>query len=298
VRIAVTGATGFLGRTLLPLLGAHDVLALVHGSNRAAIPGGIQTVTADLGREGAWQTDIQRFKPEACIHLAWEGLPDYSLNRCRVNLSASLLLIDALAAAGTRRIVVAGSCWEYGQAFGAVREDAAPVGCGVFAATKHAIRLVLESVARERGFSYAWARLFFVYGPGQRSTSLIPHLHGAYAAGATPALRDPDAVQDFVYVDDVARALARLAEADAPGIFNVGSGVPTAARDVANQVAAAFGASPPFTSDAAGRGFWADTRRIQSAIGWRAEVSLADGIATSLDALAPRLRSGQAGVPS
>ncbi len=246
----------------------------------------MKAIAADLGTTGDWIGEIAKFQPEWCIHLAWQGLPDYSLERCRANLDAGLRLLDAVAQPGLRRMVVAGSCWEYGRVSGAVSEDRVPVDPGVFAATKQALLTVLDSVARDKGFDYRWARVFFVYGPGQRPTSLIPHLHAAYAAGRAPDVRQPDAVQDFVHVDDAAAALVALVERDAPsGIFNVGSGRPTSVGRVANRAADHYGTKRPFDSLGEGQGFWADTSKMYASTGWRARIGVDEGLETTLAAL-------------
>ena len=283
MRVLVTGGRGFLGRRLVRFLGKHDVVSVVRSADNGELSEGVRTVVGDLAREGRWQEEIEEFAPEWCIHLAWDGLPDYSLTRCRANLDSNVRLMQTLVKAGVRRVVVAGSCWEYGAATGAVTEKDAPIDCGVFAATKHAIRTMLDGVSREAGFDYRWARIFFVYGPGQRSGSLIPHLRASFGGGTAPALREPDAVQDFVHVDDVARGLVMLAQCDAAsGIFNLGSGRPTSVGEIANRVARHYGQSPPFTRVDAGAGFWADMSRTNAATGWRPEIGIDDGIDMTL----------------
>ncbi len=285
MRVLVTGASGFLGRHLLPLLREHEVLILAHPSDEFQSPAWVKKSPGDLSRDGSWQREIERFAPEWCIHLAWEGLPDYSFALCRKNLDSSLRLIATLVRARVRRVVVSGSCWEYGRAAGPVAETKTldPDQCGVFAATKHALRMMLDSVARDSGFDYRWARVFFVYGPGQRPVSLIPYLAAAYASGTPAAIREPRATQDFVHVDDVARGFLSLAQYAGPsGVFNLGSGTPTSVGQVANLVALHCGQPVPFERAEAGPGFWADTSRTFSACGWRAEISLSEGIAATI----------------
>lgn len=243
-------------------------------------------LSADLTADGDWVREVAVFQPDCCMHLAWEGLPDYSLARCRVNLDASLRLIDVVARTGMKKLVVAGSCWEYGRATGAVSEEMQPHDVGVFAATKHALLSIVDSVARTARFDYAWARVFFVYGPGQRQSSLIPQLQAAHTRGLMPDIREPAAVQDFVHVDDVAAALVALATRDVPsGIFNVGTGRPTSVAYVANRAAQYYGAPPPFNGLQEGTGFWADTTKIASVAGWRARIGIDAGIDSTLAAL-------------
>ena len=289
MKILLTGATGFLGSRVLPLLVEHEVLCLVRNAGRLAKVSNARALPGDLTRMGAWTTEIERFAPQWCIHLAWEGLPDYSLSRCRANLDAGIGLFELLARSGIERIVVAGSCWEYGGATGAVREDQPPIECGLFASTKQALRVMLESISRAAGIESRWARIFFAYGPGQRSNSLIPHCYAAYAAGRNPEIRNPELAQDFVFVEDVATGIMAVAQCDAgSGIFNIGSGRPTTVAHVVNRVARHFDRTPPFPSAQSTSGFWADTARTAAATGWQVRTSVDEGIARTLSALGRR----------
>lgn len=287
MRIFLTGASGFIGRHLLSLLGNHEVMCLsrMPSPGLSALPH-VKVIQADLGQMATWASDMERFSPQCCVHLAWEGLPDYSDELCQRNLDTSLALIELLASCRAGRLVVSGSCWEYGAAAGAVAENSLPVNCGLFAATKHKLNMALESVARENGMAYRWARIFFAYGPGQRTTSLIPQCWAAFKAGRAPELRQPAVAQDFVHVDDVARGLLAMVECDMEsGAYNLGSGTPTAVGAVANIIAQHFGVAPVYAGAGFDAGFWADTYKMAAATGWRARISLDDGIERTLQAL-------------
>jgi len=286
MRIFVTGASGFIGKQLLELLRGHDVLCLTRDAERLHAWPFVTAIQGSLQEQDRWRATLKDFGAHACIHLAWEGLPDYSLDCCRSNLDASLRLFDAVAGAGLKKIIVAGSCWEYGAATGPMPESQAPVECGVFAAAKNALRTILESVASEHCFDYCWARIFFAYGPGQRAASLISNCHAAFAAGKVPEIRHPGAVQDFVYVEDVARGILALAQSVvASGIYNLGSGQPTSVAEIVNMVAAHYGFDPIYGDISGSGGFWSYPAKTHSAAGWEAQTSLADGIAKTLRSL-------------
>lgn len=268
----------------MPLLGGHEIFTL--SRNAQPESGRDGAIAGDLGTDGPWREHIERLSLDCCIHLAWDGLPDYSLGRCRANLDANVALLETLVRARVRRVVVAGTCWEYGAVSGPADEARAPGDRGTFAATKHAIRTMLESVARDAGMEYRWARIFFAYGPGQRDAALIPHLRRAFRAGEAPSLREPGAVNDFVHVDDVARGLQLLAECDAPsGAFNLGSGSPTSVGDVANLVAAHYGQPAAFGASQSQSGMWADMQKTEAATGWRPQIGIADGVQRTLVAM-------------
>lgn len=290
MRVMVTGGTGFIGRSLMSRLGSHEVLLLSRQDPQGMTVGNVSPnvtfLKGNLGEPGTWLDQATEYSPHCCVHLAWEGLPDYSPTRCQYNLKLGLRLLDGLARLRIGRILVAGSCWEYGAANGAVAEFQNGAEDGAFVASKTALRAALETMAREIGTTYRWARIFFAYGPAQRASSLIPQCRAAFRAGKTPDIREPRVAQDFIYVDDVAAGLLALIECDmASGIYNLGTGTPAAAAEVANIAAGHFGMIPPYPDPRFDRGFWADTSKMTKATGWNARTTLGDGIARTLNAL-------------
>lgn len=282
MRIVLTGATGFIGSACLRLAmeTTNDVLVLARRPRGVITAGCVHWHVADLNDPASYAAALVAFRPDAAIHLAWEGIPDYSLENSLKNLVAGARFAERLFHAGCRCLVAGGSCWEYGALTGTVREGDDPRSVGVFGACKTAQRHVLEALATAAGASLAWARIFYVYGPGQKAASLAPSLCADLRAGRPPQPRTPQAVNDFIYVDDVARGLLALASADAGGVFNLGSGVGTTVADFAAMLArAAGGPAPAVPAEASHRnaGTVADIG-LMTAIGWSPQTPLATGI--------------------
>ena len=278
MRVFVTGGTGFVGRAVCRQLALRHELLVLTRSAVDAIPG--TPLVGDLFVPAGWLDALRRFAPDRCVHLAWQGLPDYSWAASRRNLEAGLALFEAVRETPCSRVVTMGSCWEYGDLQRQVAESVAPGKQGIFAASKTALQSLGSAVLAERGIGMAWLRPFFIYGPGQRSTSLIPSCIEAVAAGRAPALRTPDAVNDFVHVDDVATATVAVVEAAAAeGIYNVGSGTPTRVADVANLVCRLMGRPAAFSDGPAAAGLWADTTRLRCDTGWAPRIALEPGVA-------------------
>ena len=115
MKILLTGATGFIGSHLLEKLSniGHEVLALSRKiptqSNEC-----VSWLSADLCDPETYRDRINDFLPEVLIHLAWQDIPDFSLNKSLNNLNSSLNLISYVAEVGScKKILISGSCWEY-----------------------------------------------------------------------------------------------------------------------------------------------------------------------------------------
>ncbi len=131
-----------------------------------------------------------------------------------------------------------------------------------------------------------WGRVFFVYGPGQRSSSLIPVCYRSFKQGVAPKIVNPLAVNDFIHVTDVVTAIRKLVEAEgATGIYNIGTGRRFPVWEVVNLVAAEMGLLPVYHDmPSPTGGIWADITKM-SLIGWQPALSLQAGIARTIETL-------------
>ena len=227
-RVAVTGASGFIGRHLLRELQARGVPAIAAGRNA---DGGIQ---ADL-RSPPPDLHEQLGRPDVLVHLAWGGLPNYqSMHHVEDEVPAHYAFIRSLVAAGLRRVVVAGTCYEYGMQYGPLHEalEARPVTA--YGAGKDILRRMLEQLARTSGLELTWARLFYPWGEGQAPNALYPQLKAAVERGDREfAMSGGEQMRDYLPVADVARCIAGLAQPGrACGIVNVCSGRPVSVRSL------------------------------------------------------------------
>lgn len=280
MKIVVTGASGFIGRHVVvqSLLGGHTVAAVVSGGTQGLgefCSDSIEVVSADISSfDDAALNQIAR--ADVCIHLAWGSLNDFnSLAHITDELPAQLRFLTALLERGLKRLVVAGTCLEYGMVQGALREDIVTDPVTPYGLAKDALRRSLDFHRKTHSGTVIWARLFYLYGdcPGRRT--LFMQLKEAAGRGdAEFAMSAGEQLRDYLPVEEVAAQLVALSVASsAHGIYNVCSGHPISVRHLVERWIAEHGwtISPklgvyPYPSYEP-LAFWGDDRRIREVMG-------------------------------
>jgi dTDP-6-deoxy-L-talose 4-dehydrogenase (NAD+) len=235
MKIAVTGATGFLGRHVLRELAARGIETVAVA--RTPSPPATDAPRTEWVYMDVAQSPVDAFdrlgRPDVLIHLAWGGLPNYrSPHHFEVELPAQYRFLKSLVEAGLSDLLVTGTCFEYGMQSGPLHEglDARPTNPYGFA--KDSLRRQLQYLQTVRPFNLAWARLFYLFGEGQAENSLLPQLQRAVARGdAAFDMSGGEQLRDYLPAGEAARHLVTLAEQRADlGVVNVCSGRPVSVR--------------------------------------------------------------------
>ncbi len=256
MRIFVTGATGFIG--------SHFVRAAIE--NGCSITANGRSV--EKARELSWSlpataqdrlvwnhsalseiTEDQLVGHDAFLHFAAYGVspqPCEWAKAFQVNVADSVAVMHSAIRAGIARIVICGSCMEYGRSaerYEAIPADAPLEPVGPYATSKAAQSIAAGGLAREMNACVSILRPFNVFGEGQHSRNFWPSLKRAALAGEDFPMTLGEQVRDFVPVEGVAKAFLKAAlhsserENDvAKGLAlcaNVGSGVPQTLRGFA-----------------------------------------------------------------
>jgi nucleoside-diphosphate-sugar epimerase len=245
VRIAVTGASGFVGRHVVAECQRRSlpIIAATHKHSLDAESADIIQVKLDL-HDLPSDTFKRLGSPQILVHLVWGTLNDYrSSSHVERELPAHLEFLTTMVKAGVSHIVVAGTCLEYGMQSGALDEKLETKPVVPYAAAKDSLRRGLELLKLERDFGLTWARLFYLYGEGQREASLFGQMERAAARGdKTFQLSGGEQQRDYLHVAEAARLLIELTlSGQSDGVVNVCSGEPISIRDLTKAWVVEFG---------------------------------------------------------
>ncbi|HUF46184.1 MAG TPA: SDR family NAD(P)-dependent oxidoreductase, partial [Vicinamibacterales bacterium] len=294
--VLITGAAGFVGANLTRRLVERG--ATVHVLARPStslwrlddVRAQVTVHVADLTDREAVARAVAAADPAVVFHLAkHRGNPaalDYDA-AWAANLRATEYLLQAVRGRRLRRFVHAGSSLEYDLARSPLCEADAPAPATVHGVTKAAASLLCQQFARQHGVPAVVLRFFTVYGPWEGPTRFIPAvMMAAIDRGAVQVTRDGLA-HDRIHVDDVVDACERAAATGGLDgeIINVATGRQSSNEDVVSIVERLAGrpivrAAEPFPMRAWDTSHWvADVTKARARLGWRARLSLDDGLA-------------------
>ncbi|HEX9666453.1 MAG TPA: NAD(P)-dependent oxidoreductase [Thermodesulfobacteriota bacterium] len=287
-KVLVTGATGFIGRHCLPLLleRGYEVHAVTSNKSGKFLSR-VKWHVADLLDLKPLQELILKFQPTHLLHLAWYVIPG-KLIKASENLQwvqTSLDLLQLFQEHGGKRIVMAGSCYEYDWNYGYCSEFLTPrVPATFYGKCKNSLQTLLDAYSIETGLSSAWGRVFFVYGPHEYSTRLVSSVIGSILHGEPALCSHGNQIRDYLYVEDVADAFVSLLESEVFGPVNVGSGRPVFLKEIIFRIAGKLkredlirlGELPVSPNEAAL--VVADVNRLFDEVGWRPKYDLDHGL--------------------
>jgi nucleoside-diphosphate-sugar epimerase len=242
-KVLLTGASGFIGSHVgaaLANAGYQLICLKRHASDlRRCAAYADQATWIEAGSDG-WRDQVIAARPQAVVHCAWSGTTakernDWALQARNFDTLAELL--QTAADLPLQRFIALGSQAEYGPIRGRVTELQPLRPNTAYGATKVAAAVLLETFAGQRDLSYAWLRLFSIYGPGEGDQWFIPSLVKQFRAGLAPQLTGCEQRYDYLHVQDLAAGIvAALRQTEGIGAFNLTSNASEPLRNVVSLV--------------------------------------------------------------
>ena len=299
-RVAITGGWGSLGTCLARLLissGCREIVVFDR------LPPGFQTerlryVSGDILNAD----DLERGLGgcEVVFHLAALADPAGSLTEpmryVEVNVLGTARVLEACRRLGVLQIVYASTGHVYGLPLRIpVDEQHRAEPRSIYAASKLAGEVVAAGYGKSFGSAVVIARLSNLYGGTLGANTVLGRAIQSVLSEGTLQLRSIEEVRDFLYVEDAAEALLRLATSDGTqsGVHTVnvstgcGIGIGDAVRELI-QAAEDCGLPRPLVMPPSGQPdcevpvFVLDNRRLRELTGWAPTTSLRQGLADTL----------------
>jgi len=245
--VLLTGATGFVGRQVHKALVAHGAtvrVVLRPGTEaRLAAPAERLVTTPDLFIEQAGWWALACAGIDTVVHAAWYAEPASYLHSPKNQdcLAGTLALARGAIAAGVRRFVGIGTCFEYDVAAGLLTIKTPLDPQTPYAAAKASAFRALSELLPSHAVGFAWCRLFYLYGDGENERRLVPYLRERLARGEPAELTRGTQIRDFLDVREAGAMIADVALGTAQGPVNICSGVPVTVRELADRIADEYG---------------------------------------------------------
>lgn len=247
--VLITGANGFVGRQIIRSLDAEGInLIPVVREGKENTVSNFKNVKKIITSKDLFAED-ESWWQEQCkdvdivIHAAWyvETGKYQDSSRNIDCLIGSLKLAKGAAKAGVGRFLGLGTCAEYDQSQGVLTVNTPLKPLTIYAAAKANLFTTLSHWLPRENVSFAWIRLFYLYGEGEDKKRLVPYVRSKILQGDFVDLTSGKQVRDFMDVTEVGKKIAGISLTNQIGPINLCSGTPITVRQFVEKIAAEYG---------------------------------------------------------
>jgi len=252
--ILITGSGGLIGHELISQLkGQNTIWAIGRNATFAEEPN-IHHIKLDLSDD--WDEKLLPENVDVIYHLAqsehFREFPDRALDVFKVNTLSTVKLLDYAYKKKVKKFIYASSGGIYGFGDTGFTEDheiAAHGDLGFYIGTKLCSEILVENYFQH--FDINIIRFFFVYGPRQRKTMLIPRLISNVQEGKAIPLQGAEGIRvNPVYVEDASRALIKCMDVQGSHKINIGGKEVLSLKQICEAIGEIVGKKPVFDVNA------------------------------------------------
>lgn len=234
MKIAITGANGFIGRRVVNQLinDGHNVVSFIFTGetphdlikSSTVIESDIFSLTQDDLRELLLGCDV-------LLHLAWRAGFNHH-DPCHIgDVIKHYEFIDRVATSGVPFISVAGTMHEIGYYVGPVNANTPCNPINPYGIAKNFLRQALSDLSLKKNFSLQWLRFYYITGDDAFNNSIFSKILQADARGEkTFPLNSGEMLYDFIDIDNLSLQIASSITSKQAGVFNCSSGKPVSLR--------------------------------------------------------------------
>jgi len=279
-RILVTGASGFIGKHLVPKLrdNHHDV---IEANSRSG----------DIADEGTWQSFPQ---VDVVIHLAGRTfVPDSWLDSAgflKTNFLGTIAALEYCKNNDARLVYL--SSYLYGNPEKLPISESAPLYANnPYALSKKLTEEACQFYSDSFGVKITVLRPFNVYGPGQSELFLIPSIIDQTSLGDVIRVKDLEPKRDYVYIDDLVSAIIKaIGLYQGFSVFNIGTGLSYSVAELIGLIQEIKGSKLTCISSEERRpdeilDCRADIAQATRCLGWKPETDLKSGLRAVIEKL-------------
>ncbi len=292
-KIIVTGASGFIGRACIKQLLDQSNFEIHAISSKKQIKNstdGVLWYQVDIFDTERIQHVCKEIQATYLLHLAWDVSEKKYNSKQHYNwIKVGVDLVEAFTKYGGKRIVAAGTCVEYDWSYKNCSEDSPLKPQNAYGIAKHKLQELLNAHARQNNISFVWGRIFFAYGPNENSNNIIPYIIRSLKEGHIVTIKRGNDIRDYIFIDDVAKALVTLIDNEIEGAVNISSDTSIKIKDLALNLAGYFnkthlikfedGNSIPHSC------IVGEDSRLQKELNWKPIVSLDKGLKKTIQFL-------------
>ena len=269
--ILITGGTGFIGSNLIRFLNKKNVniYSTYNKTKPIQKKNNIKYIKFNLKKN--FKLKLKK-KFDFIIHLAWIGIPNLNYKNSVENLKLNIDFLNWIIKNKiTKKLIIAGSCLEYYATNGSCKEDDKIHNFkNFFSFSKISIYNFLCTLNKKYNFKFYWLRIFFLFGPNQRSGALIPYLNKCKKNSQKPLIKNIKSCEDYVHIDDLNHLILKIITKEGQsGIYNVGSGKLVHIKEILNSIY-----NTKLEKKLSKKGIYANLSKTKKQFGWMPKINI------------------------